>query len=132
MDPMNSENLMRFLRSYDVCKAFALLPAFGEASNAKLAPALGIKKKSLHVFDAWQLATGNIETVAIREDDVPVIPDDRREDAPVFGVLRAKRERNQESQYYRKLDAHDSPPAAPKRTSATPPKSRFKKRKPKK
>lgn len=132
MDPMNSENLIRFLRSYGVCKEFAFIPAFGEASNAEFAPALGIKKKSLHVFDAWQLTPGDIETVAIRDDDKPVIPDDRKQDAPVLDVLKAKRERDQEGWHRSKSGANDSPPVASKRPSAPPPKSRFKKRKPKK
>lgn len=132
MDPMNSNNLERFLRSYGVCKSFALLPAVGEPSDVELAPALAIKKKSLHVFEAWQLTTGDIETVAIRDDDKPVIPDDRKQDAPVLDVLKAKRERDQEGWHRSKSGANDSPPVASKRPSAPPPKSRFKKRKPKK
>lgn len=131
MDPRNSDNLTRFLRSYNACKTFALLPAVGEPSNFKLELALAIKKKSLHVFEAWQLTTGDIETVAIRDDDVPVIPDDRKQDAPVLDVLMAKREPGQQGRHRSKSGPNDSPPAASEGTSAPPPKGRFKKRKPK-
>jgi hypothetical protein len=131
MDPMNADNLNRFLRSYGVCKEFALLPAVGEPTDFKLSSPLAIKKKSLHVFEAWQLTPGDIETVAIRDDDAPVIPDDRKQDAPVIDVLKARRERDQGGCYHSKSGPNDLPSAASKRPLAPPPKSRFKKRKPK-
>lgn len=132
MDPLNSDNLERFLRSYGVGKTFILLPAVGEISNYKLVSALAIKKKTLHVFDAWQLTSGEVESTAIRDDDAPVIPDDRKEDAPVLKVLEAKRMADQENWHRGNSGGSRSPNTATAVPSIPQPKSRFKKRKPKK
>ena len=55
-----------------------------------------IAKRELHVHEAWEIDRHGLDSVGILADDDPIIPQGR-EDAPVFDLLRWKRERESEN-----------------------------------
>lgn len=130
MTPPTSENLERFLKSYETLKGFILCPAAasGDLSQPKLAHALSIRKKMLHAVDAWRVAMHEPETAAIQEGDSPIIPPEHQTDAPVLEVLRRKEEalRTPDAARWTNVGPADrgSPPTA---TKVSP--RRFKERK---
>jgi hypothetical protein len=93
MEPMSSHNLDAFLEQYDRAREFILTPSVlvrpsGEPhfrSNRYLL------KKNLHVRWAWEIGEKDIDSVAIRPTDDPIVPENV-EDPPVAKVLKHKRE----------------------------------------
>jgi hypothetical protein len=89
MTPNSDTNLRLFLSSFATRRAFLLAVAeiprtattFGEVRT------LGtIKKHTITVRDAWEVAEGDLESIAIHADDDPVIPAVLR-DPPVRRLL---------------------------------------------
>lgn len=95
MAPQSSENLDRFLRSYDMHKSFFLQPgvANGDITKVQVATALTLRKQELHVMDAWEVGPQHVEAPAIQDDDEPIIPPERRNDAPILELMRERTKR---------------------------------------
>jgi hypothetical protein len=87
MEPSSSENLKRFLDSYEVCKSYILTLGFRVGQHIDLAPKNQLLKQELVVREAWEIGLNDIDVVAIREDDDPVVPDGQ-ECAPVLEALK--------------------------------------------
>lgn len=95
MDPPSPENLDRFLKSYVRHGAYFLLPAVssGDIKDVKISLELAVRKRVLHVVDAWRVGQNDPETAAIVADDSPIIPSGREQDAPILAVLKKRRSR---------------------------------------
>jgi hypothetical protein len=91
MEPSSNENLMRFLGSYKEWKGYFLTFGVLQDNQVSLAWANQVHKQELIVRDAWEIGPNDIEVVAIREDDDPIVPDGKP-DAPVLRVLRNLRQ----------------------------------------
>lgn len=94
MDATTPDNLNRFLSAHSVVGALYLAPALApHDSDATKAPEvrmdLCIGVRHIHVRHAWEIGLNDIDSVAIHDDDDPVIPDDV-ESAPVTDLLRRR------------------------------------------
>jgi len=90
MEPSSNENLKRFLDSYDVCKSYFLTCGFLEGQQLTMARENQLLKQQLIVREAWEIGPHDIDTVAIHEDDDPIIPDGQK-DVPVLRALKRRR-----------------------------------------
>jgi hypothetical protein len=73
MEPTSPENLDRFLEAYQKWGKYYLAPAQMEPKPALVSGA--ILKRHLHVRQAWEIGENDPESVALHEDDDPVVPD---------------------------------------------------------
>lgn len=91
MTPESSENLDKIVHLYNEAGQYILAPMSSPKDGApELVPELGIIKSELIIRDAFEVGLNEPESVAIREDDDPIIPDSVT-NAPVLEVLaRAK------------------------------------------
>lgn len=91
MDATTPENLNRFLESHSVVDAFLLAPAFVTLEfDGPQVPdfdiELGIGIHSIHVRNAWEIGSNDIDLMGIQKGDNPIIPEDI-EEAPVHDLL---------------------------------------------
>jgi hypothetical protein len=94
------ENLNRFLRSYDKCKAFFLNPAVSEDRDlGHIEPIRGahIKMEKLSIRDAWEIGPNDLDSPSVHDDDDPIIPEGQTH-APVLMLLRQKRRMREQRQ----------------------------------
>lgn len=94
MDATTPENLNRFLSAHSAVGALQLTPALAPPDfDATKAPEvrmdLCIGVRHIHVRHAWEIGVYDIDSVAIHDDDDPVIPDDVKS-APVTDLLRRR------------------------------------------
>ena len=95
MTPSSTLNLERFLHSIGNGGCYFITPVHFDESKSTLPHVemdLAIEKSSLVVRPAWQIGVHDQESVGIREDDDPIIPDDEK-DAPILEVLELRRRR---------------------------------------
>ena len=92
MAPTTSENLDRFLESYNVTKHYSIMPALMEGGIPALDPDLRILKNGIVIRPAWQLEEHDPDVSAIHEDDNVLIPNDVQ-DPPILDTLKRIRER---------------------------------------
>lgn len=96
MDATAPDNLDRFIHAYDSFGTFLLAPAhastgFDGAQTPEFDISLAIALHHVHVRDAWEIGLHDIDSVAIKENDEPIIPEGVM-DAPVFELLRKRSE----------------------------------------
>jgi hypothetical protein len=89
MEPSSNENLKRFLDSYEVCKSYILSFGFREGQHLAMASENQLLKQQLVVREAWEIGPNDIDVVAIRDGDDPVVPDGQ-ECAPVLRALKRR------------------------------------------
>lgn len=99
MEPSSNENLQRFLDSYDVCKSYILTCGFLVSQQPIMVRENQLLKQQLVVREAWEIGPDEIDTVAIQEDDDPIVPDGQK-DAPVLRTLKRRRSRPQKNIVY--------------------------------
>ena len=95
MDATTSDNLDRFLSAHTAVGALYLAPAFAPPDfNGSRAPEvemnLSISIHYVHVRNAWEIGPKDIDSVAIHEEDEPLIPENV-ENAPVLKLIRSNR-----------------------------------------
>jgi len=95
MEPSSSLNLDRFLERYGRVGHYFLVPATGDGASIESLKfgKYGITKRHLNVRDAWTIGRNDLESVGIRPDDDPIIPEGKR-DAPITLLLEAIRRRS--------------------------------------
>jgi len=93
MHPQSNENLERFLQSYKKSREYFLAAAFTEEKRfePKIIWDNYLIKRDLSVRDAWRIGRNDPDSVAIQEDDEPIIPKGEKK-PPVNDLLRWKRE----------------------------------------
>lgn len=96
MEPTSSQNLSRFLALFQRCGKFGLTWASYDGVGAEPNFQSVIKKRELIIRNAWQIGVGDQDSVAILEDDNPVIPVDET-NPPISELLVAIRRRNASS-----------------------------------
>jgi len=95
MTPTSLENLEHFLSEFKTQKSFVL--GYGKMKNKQLIANSdnfmeGIKVNNIVVLDAWQVGINDIEQVAIKSHDDPIIPKGVSE-PPVQEVIQSKKYR---------------------------------------
>jgi hypothetical protein len=95
MNAETSVNLDRFIRARDAVDAFFLAPAFmAGGPEAPDVPEpdmdLRIAVHKVHLRNAWEVGLHDVDRVAIKEEDDPVIPEGV-EDSPVLRLLEKRR-----------------------------------------
>ncbi|MGF1630705.1 MAG: hypothetical protein ACFCUT_14625 [Kiloniellaceae bacterium] len=93
MQPSSSENLDRFLASYNRFGAYFLVPA-QMGPPPTLSSELPLLKHQLHHREAWQISENDPDMMALDQDDDPIIPNGEV-DPPVKRALELKRRREQ-------------------------------------
>ena len=78
MTPSTSENLDRFLSEFSERKSYIL--SYAVVKNERIMESSSTKKKSIrkfgiNVLEAWKIGPNDIEVMAIRSDDNPLIPE---------------------------------------------------------
>jgi hypothetical protein len=89
MEPESEENLNRFLSSYEKTGRYILAPATAQGKQFKLtskASRLSLEKQDLHIRKAYEIGIRDPDSMAIQEDDEPVIPNDVC-GAPVLSLI---------------------------------------------
>ena len=97
VDNPNPANLQSFRREYQQYGAYYLMPVCFTPGDPEpdLLTELGFLKRELEFKEAWTIGLNDPDSVCIRLDQEPVIPDDEQ-DAPVLKVLeRLKRRRDE-------------------------------------
>ncbi len=96
MTPSSPVNLERFLAKYERAGAYHLAAApIDEHGRLKGIGTIRVKKKKLHIRQAWEIGPNDPDVAGIREDDEPLIPADRK-NIPVLrlkehmGAMRAR------------------------------------------
>lgn len=90
MEPSTSENLMRFLKSSEVCKSYILNLGFMVGQQVNMVWDNHLIKQQLVVREAWEIGPHDIDAVAISENDDPIIPKGQK-NAPVLMNLKMSR-----------------------------------------
>jgi hypothetical protein len=77
MHPDDSTNLNLFRKRFERTEAFFLLPAFAseQITNAELFYDLAILKTSIRVCSEWEIGENDVDSLAVRLNDDPVVPD---------------------------------------------------------
>lgn len=90
MNAVSPVNLQNLTNGFNYIKQYVLCPASID-SNGKIEPImeLGILKKILIFKDAWEISELDLEFVAIKKGDKPIIPENKS-DAPILKVLERK------------------------------------------
>lgn len=93
MEPTSDVNLMRFLSSYEAFGEYFLAPAVmrDRSSPPEFFLDQRLMKRELYVREAWKIGRNDVDAVAIKEEDEPIIPSGQ-ENPPVLELLRWKRE----------------------------------------
>ncbi len=86
MDPTDSVNLGRFIKSYLVQGKVRLIPAIWNGVRPEPIPKVGIMLLEFHVRDAWQIGRHDEDMVGIVAGDDVIIPADKNE-PPVLELL---------------------------------------------
>lgn len=93
MEPNNNINLDNIITLFKNHQKYILAPAyFDKDLQARPFTELGILKSDLNIIDAWQIGIQHLESVAITNDDIPIIPDNIQ-NAPILEVLNDKTNR---------------------------------------
>jgi len=94
MDATTPENLDRFLLAHAAVGGLYLAPAFAprgldgsQAPEMELGLSIGMRR--VHVRNAWEIGPKDIDSIAIHEEDDPVVPENVK-DAPIFNLLNSK------------------------------------------
>jgi hypothetical protein len=76
MEPVSDENLRAFLSNYHAVGSFFLMPALshGQSAPPELYNDRAIMKRDLQLREAWTIGPNDPDSVALRDDDEPVIP----------------------------------------------------------
>jgi hypothetical protein len=92
MDNKNPMNLKMFQERFGRTGKFWLMPAHWPNQQAKptLYNATIITKSSIRIAPAWQLGDNDLDSVAIDEEDDPIIPP-TVSDAPILRLLERRR-----------------------------------------
>lgn len=92
MDPATPDNLNRFLESSSIVDSFLLVPAFvtskldgSQIPDIEMDLRIGIH--SINVRNAWEIGPGDMDSIGIRNKDLPIIPEGIA-DPPVHDLLR--------------------------------------------
>ena len=95
MNASSDLNLERFLENYRACGMYFMAPAFSAdgVSDPDVMSEKFIAKRELVVRRAWEIGRNDVDTMGIKEDDRPIIPAGKEEDAPILDVLRWMAER---------------------------------------
>jgi len=96
MDATTPEKFDRFLDAYKAVGVLYLAPAFAgsgfdESQPPEVEMGLRIGVHQVHIRNAWEIGRNDIDSVAIKEDDDPIIPANV-EDAPVLKLIRSRRD----------------------------------------
>lgn len=88
MEARSSENLDRFLKSYEMVGKYAIAPCAFESEVRVKEPmlSLAIKKWHLNIREAWEIGPNDLDGIGIRPDDDPVVPPGES-NPPVFALL---------------------------------------------
>jgi hypothetical protein len=96
MTPSSPVNLERFLAKYAKAGAYYWAAVLiDEHGQPKGIGRISVKKKRLHIRQAWEIGPNDPDVARIREDDEPLIPADKK-DIPVLrlkehmGAMRAR------------------------------------------
>ncbi len=92
MEPLNSENLDRFMAAYETHKSYML--SYAVVKNEQDFPLFFKNRKMIRKFDifvieAWEIEPNDIEIMAIQEDDDPIIPEGVI-NPPIFESIKRK------------------------------------------
>lgn len=89
MNPYTDKNIKNCIDFYKKNKEYHLIPGKMSPDKKGIEPffELGIKKKELNLSFAWELGKKDPDSVVIRQDDDPYIPDNV-EDAPVNELIK--------------------------------------------
>jgi hypothetical protein len=88
MDPINPENLQRFLSQYKRINKYVILPACLESPSllTESFPELGIEKQKLRICEAWQIDEHDLDICAVSPDANPIIPKNIK-DPPILRAI---------------------------------------------
>lgn len=88
MDPINPENLKRFLARYKDTDSYTILPARFESPSLEpeLFPEFAIKKRKLRVCEAWEIDEHDPDICAVLPDTYPIIPKNIK-DPPILRAI---------------------------------------------
>ncbi len=91
MNANNSKNLNYLINVYNETQKFRLCPAKIKVDEKMFLPCFdrGILKSKLFFRNAWEIDEDDLESLVIKKDDSPFIPNDVL-DAPVLKVLKRK------------------------------------------
>jgi len=94
MEPSTSENLDRFLNSYNVLREYFFAPAVivGNLSTAPKILDEYLIKRDIFVRNAWEIGKNDIDRIAIHVDDDIFIPENEK-NPPVGKLLQDKNKR---------------------------------------
>ena len=89
MEPLSDNNLRAFLSNYHAVGSFLLMPSLshGQSAALELYYDRAITKRDLQLRDAWTIGPNDPDSVALREDDDPIIPPGEN-DPPILHALR--------------------------------------------
>lgn len=92
MEPNDSKSLEYLINEFNSRKEYKLYPAGKIYEKNGFEPyfSKGILKRELNIRHAWEVSEQDIESVAIKENDKPIIPKNII-DAPVLKLLKKKR-----------------------------------------
>jgi hypothetical protein len=102
MDPINPENLQRFLARYKDTNSYTILPARFESTSLapELFPELGIKKRKLRVCEAWQIDENDFDICAVPPDANPIIPKNIKDPPILRAIEHLKKIKNSRASQY--------------------------------
>jgi hypothetical protein len=86
MNPSSGENLQQFLDEYRRQRRYILARMEAVGGQWGIVKEEHLVKDQLVVRDAWEIGPGDVDMVAIREDDDPIVPKEKK-DAPVLKIL---------------------------------------------
>lgn len=91
MEPTNFDNIDHIIKTFDIKKQYLLFPAPLPQSGIEIDQylAVSILKTNLDIRNAWEIGKNDLDRIAIRENDTPIIPDDVI-NAPVLELLKRK------------------------------------------
>lgn len=92
MTPPTTDNLDRFLESYRSCNSFLLAPGVVELGGDPKVADLRLRKRTIHVRNAWQIGRHDPDVPAILAADDVIMPNDVA-DPPVKELLRWLKDR---------------------------------------
>ena len=92
MEPGTTDNLARFLESYEMMQAYVLAPGVTDSTGVLRVGTPRLGKRRLSIRAAWDVGRHDVDAPAIRQDDDILIPEDEP-DAPVKGLLRWLKDR---------------------------------------
>lgn len=94
MTPSNSDNLDMFMERFTKVQAYGIAPCILDSHEELEEPMfdMHIKKRQLHVREAWQIGLNDPDLAGIHPDDDPIIPDSEQ-NPPITELLNWKRSR---------------------------------------